>query len=1352
MKPPIEVNNVRSQLSYLTDTKEIIKQALLNKGANITDETTFRNYASEIDKLGQAKVFATFEDMEQDQDANEGALSVVYGGDLKNITPDMTNIPGGIWLSKSMFLPNTNMYKFITNNFEMRNAEGIQIYKNNVSKFYLRDENNSSNDITCQYSFSRGNFSNSYILYASAIYKGVNYAYTGSDVNNGILLTRNYRPELLGAYQLPDTQNLDFTLEFSYDNNGNIATLDSLYNLIPYGDLMFGGVYKYANDKWSLAPTQFTAVDRDVMNVIYYGADGISNGNLNTSKYFTDENIGDLSDYCNKYSSLFSSLKTTHITNFNYFGKNIPDSLVSVNFVNVTNNAKDCTAMFRGKSNIYVISNTTNWDVSNVTNMTEMFMYCRNLTHLSVNNWNTSNVTNMANMFMGCNSLKFVNGLHTWDVSNVTNMVNMFRDCDVLNSDLYYQYRLGNWKPSNVVDMTDMFRNCQHINEVTMSSWDVSNVKYTRGMYRECTSLHNIGGSLPTFENVVSANGMFAGCINLYYCNIKTNYHNTFANCEDFSNMFTNCYRLSNINGSGINITSAKNTDYMFYNCTNATYLNLCGTANNLISMNYMFGAWYGDKGVKINTIPEVLKNTPNLVNARGAYYKSNLVEAPINWNMPKLKDAVNMFADCPYLVELNLNNCNLPNLNTFIGIANCNNLQHLKVYNGKMPLITTLNLVNLPNLNNINISRAVFNNITSIAFNNLPNLTVLNLSNIVAPNLQNLSYLAYNARKLKTVNLSNLSTSNLTNISYLFYNCSNLTNMNLTSWNVSNVTSATSLFSGCTNLTDANISGWNLDKLSSLTTLFGNCYNLTNLDVFNISAVNATTLQPIVTNSSKLTILNMTNWNIPNLTTLSFGYMLNGCPLTELNLANWDVSNVKTTFNLFRGCTSLKTLNAHNWNTSSITTLAYAFDGCTNLTNLDITGWNLDNVTNLSYAFRNSNMNYEPFTAYTFDKLQNMSLIFNGCTYDGDLPLFNWNTSQINTMHYLFAESHFTNIDISTWNLCNVKSFEYMFMNCDKVQTITINDQPLVLLNSLYAMFSGCTNLQHVNFNFAQVPNATNVASLFSMCNNLMNIDINNWHAPNLNSISYMFNNDKNLTDVNISNCTWNIPQFYNMFRYCYSLTNLNMTDMNLPNLKNTPNSLCYGTNHLTNINLHNWYMPNCTELKWMFSSSSGHNYVDISNWYAPKLTTFENMNLIRSGVIDTNLAYGQFDSITDISNLFNNRSGMININLYGVNLPNVTSLTNMFNNSRDIVELNLDNIHLPNVTTADRMFMYCRSLSVNSEHSIVNMCLNLNNLTTKIFNYANSKSLIYATDINIYNIGGVDRSQELLDAGWTL
>ena len=60
------------------------------------------------------------------------------------------------------------------------------------------------------------------------------------------------------------------------------------------------------------------------------------------------------------------------------------------------------------------------FDTSNVVDMSYMFRYCKNLKSLpDISNWNTSKVTYMDHMFGNCSSLKSLPDISKWDLTNV---------------------------------------------------------------------------------------------------------------------------------------------------------------------------------------------------------------------------------------------------------------------------------------------------------------------------------------------------------------------------------------------------------------------------------------------------------------------------------------------------------------------------------------------------------------------------------------------------------------------------------------------------------------------------------------------------------------------------------------------------------------------------------------------------------------------------------------------------------------------------------------------------------------------------------------------------------------------
>ena len=106
----------------------------------------------------------------------------------------------------------------------------------------------------------------------------------------------------------------------------------------------------------------------------------------------------------------------------------------------------------------------------------------------NISEWDVSNVTNMDDLFSGWEYEEFNDNIANWDVSSVTSMNNMFRICTSFNQDI------SNWDVSNVTDMSLMFRSCESFNQ-DISGWDVSSVNNMDGMFMFAESFNqDIGG------------------------------------------------------------------------------------------------------------------------------------------------------------------------------------------------------------------------------------------------------------------------------------------------------------------------------------------------------------------------------------------------------------------------------------------------------------------------------------------------------------------------------------------------------------------------------------------------------------------------------------------------------------------------------------------------------------------------------------------------------------------------------------------------------------------------------------------------------------------------------------------
>lgn len=193
----------------------------------------------------------------------------------------------------------------------------------------------------------------------------------------------------------------------------------------------------------------------------------------------------------------------------------------------------DSSYLFSDFGNL-ITFDTTGLSASKMKNMHGMFLRASSM-RIAPSFDTTSSVTNMEGVFdMGSNSggssvLDDISALSTWDVSNVTNMVNMFRFTTVGNLK-----PLTNWEVSKVIDFGGMFDSCSLlVDTLPLNSWntisatnmesmfqgtkieqfptfDMSNVTDTQFMCNECKKLQHVPKlNTPKLEN---CQFMFFGC------------------------------------------------------------------------------------------------------------------------------------------------------------------------------------------------------------------------------------------------------------------------------------------------------------------------------------------------------------------------------------------------------------------------------------------------------------------------------------------------------------------------------------------------------------------------------------------------------------------------------------------------------------------------------------------------------------------------------------------------------------------------------------------------------------------------------------------------------------------------
>ena len=155
---------------------------------------------------------------------------------------------------------------------------------------------------------------------------------------------------------------------------------------------------------------------------------------------------------------------------------------------------------------VYFNQDISKWDVSKVTNMSGMFNNAIDFNQ-NIGEWDVSKVTDMSLLFGAgaegtSGSSNFNQDIGSWDVSKVTNMEKMFAFSKAFNQDI------GNWDVSNVTNMSLMFAGRysarSNFNQ-DIGSWNVSKVTKMNQMFNFSTFNQNIGA-----WDVSSVNDMYA--------------------------------------------------------------------------------------------------------------------------------------------------------------------------------------------------------------------------------------------------------------------------------------------------------------------------------------------------------------------------------------------------------------------------------------------------------------------------------------------------------------------------------------------------------------------------------------------------------------------------------------------------------------------------------------------------------------------------------------------------------------------------------------------------------------------------------------------------------------------------
>ena len=240
---------------------------------------------------------------------------------------------------------------------------------------------------------------------------------------------------------------------------------------------------------------------------------------------------------------------------------------------------KDARSMFSGMSNLTTL-NISNFDTSQVTNMSSMFSGMSNLTTLDLSNFDTSQAMYMGSMFQGMSNITTLD-LSNFDTSKVTSMYAMFSGMSNLTT-----LSISNFDTSKVTYMSSMFLGMSKLTTLDLSNFDTSQVKYMNYMFSGMSNLTTLNISNFDTSQVTDMSYMFMHMSSLTTLDLSN--FNT-SKVTNMGNMFYGMRNLTTFNLSSFDTSKVTNMASMFSGMSNLTTLDLSNfdtsQVTNMVSM-----------------------------------------------------------------------------------------------------------------------------------------------------------------------------------------------------------------------------------------------------------------------------------------------------------------------------------------------------------------------------------------------------------------------------------------------------------------------------------------------------------------------------------------------------------------------------------------------------------------------------------------------------------------------------------------------------------------------------------------------------------------------------------------------
>ncbi|WP_026653387.1 BspA family leucine-rich repeat surface protein, partial [Butyrivibrio proteoclasticus] len=336
--------------------------------------------------------------------------------------------------------------------------------------------------------------------------------------------------------------------------------------------------------------------------------------------------------------------------------------------------------------------------------------------------------------------------------------------------------------------------------------------------------------------------------------------------------------------------------------------------------------------------------------------------------------------------------------------------------------------------------------------------------------------------------------------------------------------------------ISSADISGWSAPVLEHADVMFASS-GFSTIDTTGISALDTVVSAAGMFKDCK----NLSSLGSDAMGTVKFGaledarFMFDGdSALTKVDTSAWDLSKATDISFMFSDCSALVSgVDVKNWGISSALTNAESFARNTKVSMFDLSGWDTRYVKNFAFAFADNdklalvNMMSDSKSLFTVETIMGM---FANDTGLGNVSAFAQGNNLKDARGVFANDTALVSAGVSNLVQSNCKNTSYFFKNCASLTNADLSGWDTLNLVYAQGLFDGCNAL-----------NTVSVGKKFT--------------ATNLQDAGTMFRNNYKLPSSQLKKVlsnfgsSSNLESAYEMVRNCYSLTELDLSAMDLSN-----------------------------------------------------------------------------------------------------------------------------------------------------------------------------------------------------------